>query len=258
MKLSKLINIIENKYPTNIAEKWDNVGLIVGDYNKEINKILICLDISSKAIEKACEIGADLIISHHPMIFSELKKVLFSDITGRKIIRAIEEKIAIYAIHTNLDSAVNGLNEYVWNKLNIASIPIYEEESFNKPIRYYKLNESISIEKLASIIKEKLGIRNIRYVYDSYYTSNVIKKVAIVTGSGMSFLNEVKDKVDVFITADIKHHEALDSLEYGLPLIDFGHYHSEIPSVDLISKFINENTDIETEIYYSEEILKTM
>ena len=116
MKLSKLINIIENKYPTNIAEKWDNVGLIVGDYNKEINKILICLDISSKAIEKACEIGADLIISHHPMIFSELKKVLFSDITGRKIIRAIEEKIAIYAIHTNLDSAVDGLNEYVWNK----------------------------------------------------------------------------------------------------------------------------------------------
>lgn len=258
MKLSKLIDKIEKKYPLQIAEKWDNTGLLVGDSEKEIKKVLLCLDVSSKAIDRAIEIGADLIVSHHPLIFKSLKQIVFDDITSRKVLRLIEEKIAVYAMHTNLDSAIDGLNDYVWDKLQIDSKSIYVDETYNRPIRYYKLNESMDIVDLANIVKTKLNIDNVRIVNDEYYTSNMIRKVALTTGSGMDFLNEVKDKVDLFITADIKYHEALDSLEYGTSLMDIGHYESEIFCIDIISKFLQENTDVNVEVYKAESILKTI
>lgn len=102
-----------------IAENWDNVGLLIGDNMKEVNKVLFCLDVTQKVVQKAIDKNVDLIISHHPLIFSGLKQITNETVHGRKILKLIENKIAVYSIHTNSDFAINGLNDFIMDKLNL-------------------------------------------------------------------------------------------------------------------------------------------
>lgn len=256
MKLENLINIIERKYPVNIAMDFDNVGLLVGDTEKEINKVMVTLDITSSIIDYAKTENVDLIISHHPMIFNPIKRINMNEITGRKIIKAISNDIAIYAGHTNVDGAIDGLNDYVINLLQLEGRYIYTDLSYNLPIRYFELDYAIDIDDIVEIVKNKLKLPSVNLVFDEYYTSRKIKTFALTTGSGMSFLDDVKDKVDLFITGDIKHHDALDALEQGVILIDFGHYGSENKFVDLMGDFLIESSDLEIVKYYSKPVLK--
>lgn len=256
MKLAKLIEKLNEKFPENICESWDNVGLLIGDKNKDIKRVLLALDINSKVVDKAIEMNADLIISHHPLIFRPLKKILSDDIIGSRIINLIKNDISVYAMHTNLDSSFGGLNDYVFNLLNIQSKRIYVDQTNNRPIRYYELDEAINIEKISKKIKEALNIDKLRIISDEYYSSSMIKKIALVTGSGMDFFDEIKDKVDLFITADVKYHEAQDALEKGLSIIDFGHYESEVVVVDLLEKYLMDNTDLEIEKCYLDKVFR--
>lgn len=255
MRLSTLIEKLNEKYPNNICEQWDNVGLLIGDKNEDIKKVLVSLDVTSKAIDKAIKVGANLIISHHPLIFKPIKKIVSDDIIGKKILKLIQNNISIYAMHTNLDSSLDGLNDYVFKKLDISAKRIFVNETNNRPLRFYKLDQEISLDKMVKIVKDKLNIQNVRVISNDY-TSNKIGTFAIVTGSGMDFFDEVKDKIDLFITGDLKYHDALDSLEYGLSIIDFGHYESEIHAVDLVETYLKENTDLEVERCYLNKVFE--
>lgn len=250
MKLANLIEKISEKYKENLCEPWDNVGLLIGDKNMEIKKVLLAIDANSKVIDKAIEINADLIITHHPLIFTPLKKIVLNDIISGRIIRLIKENISVYAMHTNLDSANDGLNDYVFKLFNLNAKRIYEKETENRPIRYYEFKNPVTLDEIIQKVKKGLNIDTLKVIADEYYTSNIIKKIAIVTGSGMDFFNEVKDKVDLFLTGDVKYHEAQDSLEYGLPIIDFGHFESEVHVVDLLEKFLLKETDLDIEKCY--------
>ncbi len=256
MKLDKIIKLFEVQYPKKNSCEWDNVGLLIGDRENDIKKVLCCLDISSKVIDYAVENDFDLIMSHHPMLFKPIKKIVLDDPIGYRIIKAIKNDVAIYAAHTNLDSSINGLNDYVLSLMDLEFEYIYEEESYNKPIRYIELKHSMSIYDIVSIVKIALNTDNIKLIFDEYYNSKMIKKISIVTGSGADFIPLVKNKVDLMLTADIKHHEALDALENGLSIIDFGHHESESPSIDIISDFLEENTDVVVERYYLPSVIK--
>ncbi len=256
MKLDKIIKLFEAKYPKNVACEWDNVGLLIGDSESEIKKVLCCLDISSKVIDYAVENNFDMIMSHHPMIFKPIKNILLDNPMGYRIIKAIKNDIAIYAAHTNLDSSINGLNDYVLSLMDLDFEYIYENESYNRPIRYIELKNNISIYDMVEIVKNALNIDNIKLIFDEYYNSKMIKKIAIVTGSGADFIPEVVNKVDLMLTSDVKHHEALDALEEGLFIIDFGHHESESPSIDIIADFLEENADVMVERYYLPSVIK--
>ena len=117
MKLSEIISRLEEKFPRQNAESWDNVGLLIGNRESEIKNIQISLDVTVKAVEKAVENKVDLIISHHPFIFSPLKEINNDTVIGDKILKLIENKIAVYSLHTNLDSSEFGLNDFVGEKL---------------------------------------------------------------------------------------------------------------------------------------------
>ena len=113
MKLWEIMGELHTLFNPKIAEEWDNVGLLIGDNTKDVNKVLFCLDVTEKVIEKSIKNNVDLIISHHPVIFSGFKKVTNETSHGRKLLKLIENKIAVYSIHTNADFAINGLNDFI-------------------------------------------------------------------------------------------------------------------------------------------------
>ena len=253
LNLTKFIQKFENRFPKILAENWDNVGLILGYKDKNIKKILVCLDITENVVDKAVFEKVDLIVSHHPLIFSGQKTILGDNFLGKKILKLIENNISVYGAHTNVDSADGGLNDYVLEKMAFNGKKLDFEL---KPLRYFELNEYTNIEDIIYRIKENLKIENVRLARS--YRKNKIKKIAITTGAGDSFISEViENKVDLFITGDLKHHIALDSIESGIYLLDIDHYGSEKLVSDLFEKVIKEiDPNIEVINFNDKEIFE--
>ena len=149
MKLSEIISRLEEKFPRQNAESWDNVGLLIGNRENEIKKIQISLDVTMKVIENAVENNVDLIISHHPFIFSPIKDINNDSVIGRKILKLIENKIAVYSLHTNLDSTMLGLNDLVGEKLGFVNGKIIDpvKENFYRG-EFYSDNREKAEEEL--------------------------------------------------------------------------------------------------------------
>lgn len=126
MKLKSLIKRIESKYPLNLAYDWDNVGLLVGDFNNEIKKILVALEANESVINEAIENNIDLIVTHHPFIFSKINKINTGDLKGRLIHKLIKHDIALYSMHTNFDIAFDGLNDYFMEVMGFENTKILE------------------------------------------------------------------------------------------------------------------------------------
>lgn len=253
LNLTKFIQKFENRFPKILAENWDNVGLILGHKDKNIKKILVCLDITENVVDKAVFEKVDLIVSHHPLIFSGQKTILGDNFLGKKILKLIENNISVYGAHTNVDSADGGLNDYVLEKMAFNGKKLDFEL---KPLRYFELDEYTNIEDIIYRIKENLKIENVRLARS--YRKNKIKKIAITTGAGDSFISEViENKVDLFITGDLKHHIALDSIESGIYLLDIDHYGSEKLVSDLFEKVIKEiDSNIEVINFNDKEIFE--
>lgn len=238
MILEDLIVSLEKKYNINLMEKWDNSGLIIGKKENNISKILICLDITNDIIKQAVDNKVDLIISHHPLIFSEIKKINSNSILGNKILNLIENNIAVYSIHTNADSAVDGLNDFILKKIGLhGKVEIlFKSESGDSIVgglgRIVELEKETEILEVINRIKEKLGLEKFRMVG----TNKKIKKIAVVTGAGGSLISALDKSIDLYITGDLKHHESLDAFEEGLTLIDLGHFESEVIFSELIKE----------------------
>lgn len=238
IKVKDIVSILEKKYPKNNAENWDNVGLLVGKLNQEVRKIQFSIDATENAIENAVKNGVDMIITHHPMIFKPIKSVTTMDILGKKIIKLIENKKSLYAMHTNLDSSKGGLNDYILHLLDVKESKIIDVNETDNEAgigRIYTLSEKVTLEKYAEFIKKKLKIKNIRVICENKEKS--IRKIALINGSGMSYWRKVKSLgADLFITGDVGYHEALDAKEAGINIFDIGHFESENCFVELLSK----------------------
>ena len=119
-----IINFLEEKYPRSNAEEWDNVGLLVGNNKKDVKKIQLSIDATEKAVDYAAQNNVDMIVTHHPLIFKPLKSIVMSELSGRKIIKLIENGLNLYSIHTNLDSSKDGLNDYILELLEVKKYKI--------------------------------------------------------------------------------------------------------------------------------------
>ena len=240
LKVKDIIGNLEKKYPKVNAENWDNVGLIVGKLNQEVRKVQLSLDATDKAIENAIKNGAELIITHHPMIFKPVKTITTMDNLGRKIIKLIENNRSLYAMHTNLDSSKDGLNDYILNLLGVENSKVIDVNEFDSEVgigRLYTLSKEMSIDEYATFVKNSLKIKNIRIISEN--REKIIKKVALINGSGMSYWRKVKSLgADLFITGDIGYHDALDAKEAGINVFDIGHFESENCFVELLRKDI--------------------
>lgn len=262
MKLSKIINFLEEKFPISLAEDWDNVGLLIGKRDSKITGILLSLDLTESVIDKAIETGANLIITHHPVIFTSLKKITNDTLIGRKIVKLIENGISVYSMHTNLDSGKSGLNDFLGeNILGMKNGKILDPMESNGREhgigRIYKLDESLSIENLSNLLKEKLNLNSINVVRSK--EEREIKKISLVSGAGASYWRKAKKLgAQVLITGDIKYHEAMDAREENFTLIDIGHFESEWIFSNLLESLLKKEFEIEISIYNDGPVFQKM
>lgn len=228
-KVKDIIKIMEDFAPKNLKEDFDNVGFMVGDKEKDVNKILLALDCTLDVIQEAKEKNIDLIITHHPLLFRKPSSITTDTLTGKKIIELIKNDIGLYSSHTNLDSAEEGLNETIVNILGFKDGILLEKNknsrNDNEGIgRLVKLEEPIILEDLVLSIKEKLNIPFVKLVKGN----DSVKNIAIVNGSGSDFIGKAVEKgADCIITGDTTYHYALDYQEMGVSIIDTGHFPSE-------------------------------
>ena len=221
MQIKELTELFEKKINPNLQEEWDNSGLQIGDINQELTGIITTLEITPEVIENAIENNCNLIFCHHPIIFGGINSIDNDDFKGKKIIKAIQNNIVIYASHTPSD--MKGFNEYILNRMGFESDGFIKEYKENL---YYGdfSNVDIKFKTLVKQIKENLDLDRV-IVYGEI---DKVTRIGLVTGSGMDFVNEAIDKgVEVYITGDITHHHAMDSIEKGLVLVDISHEGSE-------------------------------
>lgn len=208
-------------YDTQCA--WDNSGLLVGDPDSEVKKVGLCLDLTDETLKAALDNEVDLVITHHPLIFTPQK----SFIKGDKAFELASRGVSLISAHTPYDCATGGVNDTLCELLGITEVNCVETEETPVPmVRIGNVKEQTSIE-FASFVAEKLN--TICRVVDC---SNKIKRVAVCGGAGMDFMPEViKAGADAYVTGEMKHHEMLAAKEAGLTVIEAGHFETENPSM---------------------------
>lgn len=225
MRKEYLIEKLEGFCPLALQEEWDNCGFQVDTGNGEYHRVLVALEITSAVIDEAIELEADLIVTHHPMLFSPIKKVEAEDVIGGYICRLIQNNISVYACHTNFDKLDGGNNDYIGALLELEDIrPFDADNGFcrkgNTPFEVTFL-EVVHKAAEAFDIEEKF----FKTVGD---LSKTIEIIGWCSGAGTEFLEAAKKEgCDLYITGDLKYHEAQMAKELGLCVLDAGHYGSE-------------------------------
>lgn len=216
--------------PPELAVEGDNIGLIIGDIRKKVTGIVTALDVTGKAIDLAIKEKCGLIIVHHPPIYSPIKKIDPASAQGRLIYRLIKNDIAVFAMHTNLDSAPKGLNSEVSVMLGLKKIRSVKHKGI--AYRTGLLPKKMDAKKLSMHVKKRLKLKTVRYCG----RGGEIKKVAVCTGAGADFLYDAARRgAQALITGDIRHHNAVECVELGMTIIDAGHFGTERPMVDMVT-----------------------
>ena len=236
----QIIELIDGIAPFRLAERWDNCGLQAGSYQAEVGKVMVALDVTAEAMAAAAAQDVDLLLTHHPLFIEPPKQIDFDAMPGQVISMAARHGIQIVSAHTNLDKAEDGLNDYFSEYLKLTDltplVPEPDGEDGQSRVgigRLGNLAGDPTVKQVAEQLKEALGIPNIRAI------GNLDKKVstaAVCTGSGGSLLNAFfATPAQIYITGDIKYHEAREIEIHDRALIDVGHFASEIIAVDFLT-----------------------
>lgn len=218
MTVNDIYTYLDEKYDFSTALSYDNSGHLVGSLQNTVTGIVVCLDCTDETVTQAVDCGANLIVSHHPVIFDPLKSVTDSSV----VYRLIRNDISVISVHTNLDQADGGINEVLANTIGLENIEkVSDSEGF--VYRIGEIDEPVDADTFAKSVSDKLALP-VKYVGENTH----IKRVAVCSGSGGSMLLEVANTgVDAYVTADVKHDVFLDAHSIGMVLLDAGHYNTE-------------------------------
>ncbi|MBQ7499649.1 MAG: Nif3-like dinuclear metal center hexameric protein [Clostridia bacterium] len=235
-KVSELFAYLDGSIPCEYSEEWDNDGLMIGCSDKSAEKVLIVLDVNDSAVRYAVDNGFDVIVSHHPLIFSPLRSVV-SD----KIITLIKNDIAVFSFHTRLDNNIPGVNDALAVKLGLCGI------GAEGMLRIGDLQEQMTAERFADHIRVALGAKSITSVVNH----DNIRRVAVLGGSGKDYIAEaVKAGADTYVTGEVSYNalsEAKD--DTAINIFTAGHYETEFPVCELLRKMIGDfDYEIVTEV----------
>ncbi len=235
MKVKEIEQILDKNLRKEIAMSWDNVGLQIGDYKDDVSKILLALELTTEILNEAIEKKCDMILVHHPLIFSGVKKVVKDE--ENLIYRLIKTGISLYVSHTNFDMIDGGLNDYFAKKICAKKItPIYEENEEYGLLRIFEI-ENIKLKDFAVLLKNEFGLESIRIVGQK---DDDISKVGLVTGSGFEYADLAqKYGVDVFVSGDLKYHQAMDFKSEKINVIDMGHFETESIFANAMKDFLS-------------------
>lgn len=245
MLCSEIIKVIEATYPTDAALDFDNVGLLAGRLNKEVTRVYIALDATDRVIDQALEAGADMLITHHPLIFQPVKKVTDENFITRRVLKLIQNDISYYAMHTNYDVlGMAELSEKILGLKNTEVLDVTREEDgkIEGIGRIGVLDRKMTLEECCVYVKHRLKLGSLKVFGEMDHT---VSRIAVSPGSGKTAISEaVKKGADVLVTGDIGHHDGLDAVEQGLSVIDAGHYGTEYIFIDDMKAFLQKKLPV--------------
>ncbi|MBQ9138463.1 MAG: Nif3-like dinuclear metal center hexameric protein [Alistipes sp.] len=235
MKIREITDCIEAFAPLSLQESYDNAGLIVGRLDDELRGgVLLAVDVTEQVIEEALELGCGMIITHHPIVFSPLKRFNSASVVERCVESAIKHSIALYACHTNLDSVKGGMSWHLGQMLGITDMQTLEPSRTDASVGFGvvgALPEPMGTNSFFALLRTTLGCKAIRH---SKVVKDSVQRVAICTGAGGSLIEQAAASgCDIYVTADLKYNQ------YYLPdgrftLCDVGHFESEYCAIDLL------------------------
>lgn len=219
--------------PRQLAEDWDNPGLLVGSFEAPVEKIFICLDVTDAALEAALNFGAQLIIAHHPIIFRAVKNFRTDLPLGRRLRLLIKNDVAVFAAHTNLDSVQGGVNDVLAEMLGLVDVKMFGEEEISLG-RIGRLPAKMTARSFAVHVKEALKAGSVRLIDAGNFE---IEKVGICGGAGADVISKAKFfGAQAFVTGDVKYHEAQSAVENKIHVVDAGHFATEFPIVHVLAE----------------------
>jgi GTP cyclohydrolase I len=229
--LSDIIPILEDIAPPSLAEEWDNVGFQIGDLRSKVRSLWVALDPGEDVVAAACQAGVDLLVTHHPLFFRPVKQIDVGSPLGGVVERLIRHRLAVYSMHTNLDAVHGGLNDWLAHRLGLRQIrPLLPNAGSAQPSRHGlgrvgMLKAAMHLKDLALEVKRRLTLNTVRVAGDAMLR---VKRVALSTGSGGSLSAAfLASDAEVFISGDLRYHDARDIEAAERGLIDVGHFHSE-------------------------------
>lgn len=226
MTVRDILQYIDRIAPFATAEEWDNPGLLVGSSNQEVSRILVALDATAGALEAAKAMGAELIITHHPVIFAPLRQL---DGNGLPY-RLAADGIALVAAHTNLDKADGGVNDTLAACLGLADVTIATDGMTRIGVLPEAEDATAFARRVAAALDTPVRVCGNRPV----------RTVAVCGGSGGDFIPALVGQVDAFVTGEVKHHQWLEANGADLTLVEAGHYATEVPVVDTLCQQLQE------------------
>ena len=237
-----IMKVIEATYPKHAALEWDNVGLLVGRTEKDVKKIYVALDATDEVIELAVAADADMLITHHPLLFSPLKKITDEHFIGSRVVKLLQHDISYYAMHTNYDvCGMADISAAILGLDGAETLEVTDEESQEGIGRVGELTCPMSLQSCGEFIKEKFQLDSVKVFGD---LSSTVQRIAICPGSGKGMTELALEKnADVLVTGDIGHHEGIDAVAQGLAIIDAGHYGLEHIFIEDMANYLKKNVE---------------
>ncbi|MGI5851093.1 MAG: Nif3-like dinuclear metal center hexameric protein [Clostridiales bacterium] len=259
--VEKIAQLMENIAPVNWAEPWDNVGLLLGQRRDKVERLMVVLDISPAVVEEAVKKKVDMIIAHHPLIFSPLKRIVDNSIEGRLILPLVSHNIAVYCAHTNLDMAMGGVDDTLARLLGLGDINYLgtdDSTQSSKPGvgRWGVLESPIHLMDFIKRVGKVLKTTSLDLITDTVASDNQkIHTVALCAGSGADYMIHAHNiGADIFVTGEIKYHDALTAHWLGIDVLAAGHFYTELP---IVKELINRLQKIMDSLQYKVEIIES-
>lgn len=242
MKIKQITDVIERYAPLSLQESYDNAGLIVGRPEDEVHRALLAVDVTEEVLDEAQREGCDLVITHHPIVFHALKRFNSADQVQRCVERAIRCGIALYACHTNLDSAPGGMSWRLASMLGVGSLEVLQPtDPANNDVGFGvvgELPEAVDTVVFLREMQRRLGVKVVRH---SDIVPERVRRVAVCTGAGASLIGDARRAgAELYITADLKYNDFMTP-DRALTVADIGHFESEYCAIELIFDILSKN-----------------
>lgn len=234
MKIRDVIDYCNERFHPEYQENYDNAGFLLGNADIECTGVLTAIDLTPQVVSEALQHGLNLIVTHHPFIFGGLKRITTDSDAGRMVYRLIENHLAVYAAHTNLDNMIDGVNGILAQKIGLTDCAILRPTAADSNVGsglVGMLPQPMNFDSFCNMLKQTLSLPMLR---TSLTDSKNIERVAICGGAGSFLIGDARSAgADVFVTADLKYHD-FQKADRDFVIIDAGHYESEQFAKELI------------------------
>lgn len=236
VSMGQVLELLNEMAPPELAESYDNVGLLAGHPDRPVEKVLVALDLTLGAVEEANRIGAQLIVTHHPILFRGRKNLREDDAEGAAVCEMIRSRIGLIAAHTNFDNAECGVNDALAQALGL-----HDVHHLAQGMRIGTLEKRHTPESLGALIEKRIGGRARVYAQSS---DGFIERVAVCGGAGGDFFEESASAgAQAFVTGEIRYHDALAAVAGGLCIVEAGHYETEHIAIKLLADGLQKRLD---------------